>query len=45
MALMGLLGTGEAKPGQGATLGGKGGFTLKARAGIRQCGRVGSSSA
>lgn len=43
MALMGLLGTGGARPGQGAR--GRGGFKLKARAGIRQCGRVGSSSA
>lgn len=42
MALIGLLGTGEAKPGQGAK--GRGGLKLKARAEIRQCGRVGSSS-
>lgn len=43
VALMGLLGTGEAKLGQGVR--GRGGFTVKARAGNRQCGRVGSSLA
>lgn len=45
MALIGLLGIGKAKPGQGVRDGGRGWVTLKARAGIRQCGRVGSSSA
>lgn len=45
VALIGLLGTGEAKPGQGATVGGRGRLYTEDRAGIRQCGRDGSLSA
>lgn len=42
MALIGLLGTGEAKAGQGAAEGGGEGLCLKHSAGIRQRGRDGS---